>query len=103
MAYLVNVTPRARRDLEALYLAINAGYSDAAFRWFNGLERTLLTLEENPERCPVTPEDANLRHLLYGKKPHTYRVIYRLARRCEVDVLHVRHWARNTFQPGDLT
>jgi hypothetical protein len=61
--------PRAQRDLDAIYAAIDAEHSDAAFRWFNGLERALLTLEEIPARCPITQEDAHLRHLLYGKNP----------------------------------
>jgi toxin ParE1/3/4 len=103
MAYLVNISLRAERDLDSIYVAINAQYSDAAFRWFNGLERALLTLEERPDRCPVTPEDAQLRHLLYGKKPHVYRLIYRVSEpHREVDVLQVRHWARQPFKRGDL-
>jgi toxin ParE1/3/4 len=104
MAYLVNVSLRAEEDLAGIYAAINADSSDSAFRWFQGLERAILTLEENPERCPVTPEDANLRHLLHGKKPHVYRVIYRLVHKTnEVDVLHIRHRARQAFSADDLT
>jgi toxin ParE1/3/4 len=103
MGYLVNATLRAEQDLAAIFVAINAEYSDTAFRWFNGLDRVILTLEENPERCPVTPGDANLRHLLHGKKPHIYRVIYRiLHKRSEVEILHIRHRARRPFEPNDL-
>jgi toxin ParE1/3/4 len=103
MAYLVNVTPRAKRDLDAIYAAINAEFSDTAFRWFNGLERAILTLEEGPERCPPTPEDGRLRHLLYGKKPHVYRVIYSLGQKSgAVDILHIRHGARQAFMSEDL-
>jgi toxin ParE1/3/4 len=103
MAYLVKVMPRAERDLNAIYVAINAEHSDAAFRWFNGLERALLTLEDFPTRCPVTAEDAQLRHLLFGTRPHVYRVIYRILERShEVDILHVRHGARQVFKATDL-
>jgi len=43
----------------------------------------------------VTPEKAQLRHLLYGHKPHVYRVISRvLEREKQVVVLHIRHGAR---------
>jgi toxin ParE1/3/4 len=95
--------PRAQRDLNAIYEAINAEYLDAACRWFNGLEHALFTLEESPARCPITREDARLRHLLNGKKPHVYRVIYRLdERNNEVDVLHIRHDARQAFRADDL-
>jgi toxin ParE1/3/4 len=68
------------------------------------LERALLTLEESPERCPVTPEDDELRHLLYGNKPHIYRVIYRaLEKQKQVHVLHIRHGARQAFSVDDLS
>jgi plasmid stabilization system protein ParE len=104
MAYLVKIMPRAERDLVAVYAAINAEHSDAAFRWFRGLEHAVLTLKETPARCPVTPEDASLRHLLYGNKPHIYRVIYRiLEKQKEVDILHIRHGARQVFKTDDLT
>jgi len=103
MAYLVRIMPRAERDLDAIYQGINAQYSDAAFRWFNGLERALFTLEESPARCPITREDARLRHLLYGKKPHVYRVIYCFdEKNKEVEILHIRHGARQAFRTEDL-
>ena len=92
MVYQVRIMPRAERDFAALYGAIRAQHSDAAFRWLNGLQRAVFTLENNPARCPVTPESKNLRHLLYGRKPHVYRVIFRiLERRSEVEILHIRH------------
>jgi toxin ParE1/3/4 len=103
MAYLVRVAARAALDLDDIYAAINADLSDAAFRWFNGLERAILTLEEIPTRCPATPEDAQLRHLLYGKKPHVYRVIFRIAEKQKlVDLLPIRHGARQAFNRSDL-
>jgi plasmid stabilization system protein ParE len=103
MAYLVRITLRAECDLDSVYAAVNAENSDAALRWFNGLERALFTLEETPTRCSVTPENAYLRHLLYGKKPHVYRVIFRILEdRKDVEILHIRHGARQAFKPGDL-
>lgn len=104
MAYLVDIKPRAELDLGEIYEAVDAEHSGAAFRWFNGLERAVLTLEETPARCPATPEDRDLRHLLYGNKPHIYRVIYRITEKHNrVDVLHIRHGARQAFNPRDLT
>ncbi len=78
MAYLVNIVARAERNLADRYDEIGAEDSDAALRWYLGLNDAILSLEENPNRCPATPEDASLRHLLYGNKPHIYRVIYRV-------------------------
>jgi toxin ParE1/3/4 len=95
MAYVVKVTARAERDLALLFHAINAEDSDAALKWYLGLKKSIISLEHNPNRCPRTPENRNLHHLLYGSKPHIYRVIYRLSeRRKQVDVLHIRHGAR---------
>ncbi len=100
MAYLINVTARAERDLALLFYEINAEHSNAALKWYRGLKEAILSLDEHPSRCPVTPENRNLRHLLYGHKPHVYRVIYRIAeKRRQVDVLHIRHGARRRFKP----
>jgi toxin ParE1/3/4 len=103
MAYLDRIALRAERDLDVIHTAIDAEHSKAAFRWFNGLEHALYSLEESPARCPVTAEDAHLRHLLYGKKPHVYRIIYRLSEeRKEVEILHIRHGAQQPFKRDDL-
>jgi toxin ParE1/3/4 len=103
MAYLVNITSRAERDLAHLYGKINAEYSDAALKCYRGLKAAILTLEEHPSRCPVTRKSDKLRHLLYGNKPHIYRVIYRvLEKQKEVEVLHIRHGARRKLKPSDV-
>jgi toxin ParE1/3/4 len=103
MAYLVNITARAERDLAHLYSEINAEHSVAALKWYRGLKEAILRLEERPNRCPATRENAALRHLLYGHKPHIYRVIFRvLERQKQVEVLHIRHGARRKFKPPDL-
>lgn len=95
MAYRIEVTRRAGRHLDHIYGRINAEESAQAKAWFKGLVATILSLEEMPHRCPVTPEDKMLRHSMYGEKPHTYRIIY------EIDepngivlVLFIRHSAR---------
>jgi plasmid stabilization system protein ParE len=38
MAYLVNITPRAERDLAHLYRQIHAEFSAAALKWYKGLK-----------------------------------------------------------------
>jgi toxin ParE1/3/4 len=103
MAYLVNITSRAERDLARLYEEINAEHSDAALKRYRGLKDAILSLEERPNRCPVTPEKNQFRHLLHGHKPHVYRVIYRvLERQKHVEVLHIRHAARRRLKASDL-
>ena len=103
MAYLANITSRAQRDLAHLYREIDAGYSDAALKWYRGFKEAILSLEEHPNRCPATPENDKLRHLLYGNKPHIYRAIYRvLEKQKQVEVLHIRHGARRGFRKSDV-
>jgi toxin ParE1/3/4 len=51
----------------------------------------------------VTPEKAQLRHLLYGNKPHVYRVIFRVVEKQKrVDVLHIRHGARDKLKAPEV-
>ena len=103
MAYLVSLTARAGRDLAHLYREINVEHSDAALKWYLGLKEAILSLEERPNRCPMTPESHKFRHLLYGNKPHIYRAIYRvLEKQKRVEVLHIRHGARQRFKGSDV-
>jgi toxin ParE1/3/4 len=103
MGYLVNLTDRAERDFAELYIETNAESHDAALKWYLGFKRAIYALEEHPKRCPLTPESNQLRHLLYGKKPHIYRVIFRvLERQKQVQVLHIRHGARRKFKSPNV-
>jgi plasmid stabilization system protein ParE len=99
MAYLVNLTSRAQRDLAHLYGEINAGDSAAALQWYRAFKEAILSLEEHPNRCPPIAGNGKLRHLLYGSKPHIYRAIYRVVeKQKQVEVLHIRHGARRVFK-----
>jgi toxin ParE1/3/4 len=107
MAYLVEMTARAARDLEILYLQKNAAESRVAARWYNGLEEAVSSLTAHPYRRPVAPETHRmkrpLRHLLYGKKPHVYRVVYEVQEQPQkVWVLTIRHATRRKAQAGRL-
>ena len=103
MAYRVSLSQRAERDLDLLYEAIGAGQTAAALKWYQALKRAVFSLEENPLRCPTTQEDKRFRHLLFGKKPHVYRIIYRMRLRIKtVDILHIRHCAMDEFSPEEL-
>jgi toxin ParE1/3/4 len=103
MAYRVRITTRAKRDLIGVYQGIGAQYSEAARTWYRGLKVSIRSLRDNPYRCPATPESADFRQLLYGNRPHIYRVIYRVVEsQREVKILHVRHGARQEFRTADL-
>jgi len=101
MAYRVEVTARAVRDLRRIYQSINAGNSGQAATWFNGLETLVFSLEEKPLRGAVVPENANFRQLFYGNMPYVYRIIYAVDdSRGAVRVLHIRHGARQNLAPA---
>jgi toxin ParE1/3/4 len=103
MAYHVELTARASRNLRRIYRSINAADSELARVWFNGLEAAVFSLDEHPTRCPMTPENRNLRHLLYGRKGHVYRIIFTIDEvRGVVTVLHIRHGSRRPLpREGD--
>jgi plasmid stabilization system protein ParE len=95
MEYRVRVGPRAVRDLEAIYEFIGAESVDVAFEWFNALVEATYSLERFPERGATTSENRKVRHLLFGRKPNIYRIIYAVdKKRSVVNVLHIRHGAR---------
>ncbi|HXJ96550.1 MAG TPA: hypothetical protein VMT20_27240 [Terriglobia bacterium] len=81
MAFRVKTTARAKRDLDAILawlLSQEAG--ETGLRWFQGLREAVASLSHSPERCALAPENSSfpfeVRHLLYGRKPHVYRVLF---------------------------
>jgi toxin ParE1/3/4 len=102
-AYRVDLTDRAARDLRHFYRAIDAENSAQACAWFNGLERVILSLDQNPARGTAVGENANLRQLLFGRRRYIYRIIYAIDEPGSVvTVLHIRHGARDVFVPSDV-
>lgn len=102
MAYRVDLTERAVRDLRRIYVAINAAETAQARAWFNGLEKAVLSLDEHPARGAPIPENGSLRHLLYGRRRYRYRIIYAIDEHNRiVTVLHIRHGARDAFTPEE--
>ncbi|MFI5096914.1 MAG: type II toxin-antitoxin system RelE/ParE family toxin [Candidatus Acidiferrales bacterium] len=96
MAYLVRLTDRALRDMEAIYEFIKADESEGASAWFHELADAIYSLERFPERGTPVPESRKLRQLLFGKKPNIYRIIFAVDKRNRsANVLHIRHGARN--------
>jgi plasmid stabilization system protein ParE len=95
MAYSVRQTAQAYTDLDAILewlLAQEAG--NAGLRWLNGLQESLQSLSESPYRCMLAPENSvfpfEVRQLLYGRKPHVYRVLFTVEEDTVV-ILHIRH------------
>lgn len=98
MAFRVEIAEEAQRDAERILdwlIAEQAG--EAGWRWFEGLEKAIATLADLPTRCPLAPENAaspfEVRHLLYGHKPHVYRVLFTIDGDTVV-ILHIWHGRR---------
>src|SRR5688572_12804946 len=60
-------------------------------------ERRFASLSALPTRCPISAESRDspveVRQLLYGRKPHVYRILFAVDGD-SVQVLHVRHARR---------
>jgi plasmid stabilization system protein ParE len=99
MAYRVEIAKNAEAELEELYRWVVARAPQQGAKWFNGLERVILSLDQHPERCPVAPEsfdpDHPVRVLSHGRRPHVYRIFFTVDHRTKVvRVVHIRRGAR---------
>ncbi len=98
MAFRVKLTDRANHDLDGILAWLLAQQAGAAGgRWFQKLNVAVASLSELPQRCPRAPESAEfpfeVRELVYGRKPHQYRVFFTIEGE-DVVVLHIRHGRR---------
>src|SRR5262245_34350379 len=98
MAFHVDLSDRAQTDIAAIYdwlCSQQAG--DAGERWFVALREAIASLSTLPSRCPVASESreapVEVRQLLYGRKPHVYRIFFAIDGDV-VRVLHIRHGRR---------
>ena len=108
MPYRVEITRNAEADLEELYLWVVARAPQQGAKWFNGLERAVLSLDQHPRRCPVAPESIDpgspVRVLSYGRKPHVYRIFFAVDDATNVvRVVHIRRAARRRPTAEELT
>lgn len=101
MACHVRLPDRALRDVNPIYTQINAASSLQAAPWFERLEQAIYRLEQFPNRGARTPENAGLRQVLHGRKPHIHLVIYEVDEpKATVNVLHIRAPRRDRLLPG---
>ena len=102
MAFRVELSDRAQSDIAAIYDWLRSQQAgDAGERWFVALRGAIASLSALPSRCPVAPEsrDASIevRQLLYGQKPHVYRILFAIENDV-VHVLHIRHGRRRPLR-----
>ena len=102
MAFRVEITEDAESDGKGiLEWLISQHAVEAGLRWRQGLEEAIASLSDLPARCPLAPENKSfpfeVRHLLYGRKPHVYRVLLTIEGNT-VFILHIRHARRNPLK-----
>ena len=103
MTYRVIVEPTANRGIrEAVRWITEHQSAQVAAKWFNRLEKKVMTLGKHPSRCPIAAENdkfpEEIRELLHGPRKNKYRIIFTI-REDEVHVLYVRHAARDELEP----
>jgi plasmid stabilization system protein ParE len=102
MAFRVEQTARAKRDLDSIFRRLVAeGVCDGGMRWAEQLEAAIESLSEMPLCCALAPENATfpfeVRHLLYGRRQHVYRILFTINGNTVI-VLHIRHGTATRHQ-----
>ena len=94
MKYEVIITPSGKADIFETNTWLLENYPNIADKWLWETSKAVTSLAKSPERCAISLEsdafDVEVRQLLYGKKPHVYRVLFSI-RETKVFVLRVRH------------
>jgi plasmid stabilization system protein ParE len=98
MVFRVEISAEAETDADGiLEWLISQHAGETGIRWFVALEEALASLATFPERCALAPETLpfpfEVRQLLYGHKPHVYRILFSIEGQT-VNVLHIRHGRR---------
>jgi toxin ParE1/3/4 len=95
MAFRIEYTHLAQADLDTLLTwLIGQHPGEAGLRWMNGLQAAVETLRDMPQRCSLFRTDPRIsfevRQLFYGRKPHVYRILFRILDD-RVVILRIRH------------
>ena len=105
MKHRVVVQRLALQDLEQSYLWAARHAPETAARWLNRFQIALESLEINPLRCSLAPENGKvrreLRQLLYGRRPNVYRAVFTIDADT-VRVLRIRRAARRWLTKKEL-
>lgn len=104
--YQIRLTRQAERDLASVLRWFAEQRAMAAGnKWVSALMAKLVTLERNPDRCPIIDESTDvgleIREILFGKRQGIYRLLFRIDGRT-VHLLRIWHAARETPTADDL-
>jgi plasmid stabilization system protein ParE len=102
MTHQVVFQPSAQAEMEAAYDWTAERAPMTAAQWYNRFVDAIRSLADNPERCPLAPENEyfseEIRNLFYGKRRNAYRIIFTI-RGDTVHVLHIRRGSRQVLKP----
>jgi ParE toxin of type II toxin-antitoxin system, parDE len=105
VTYRVVVQRLAKEDLQAAYERAADRAPFTAARWLDRFQQSLQTLEQLPNRCPLAREhgkvDADVRELLFGKRPYVFRVVFAIDGDT-VRVLRIRRAQRRPLTRSEL-
>jgi plasmid stabilization system protein ParE len=103
MTYKIIVMPLAEREAQANHdwWAANRS-SEQAIRWYKEFANSILSLEQNPDRCALARENVRfhreIRQLNFGLSgKRTHRIVFTI-RRNEVVILRVRHLSQEEIE-----
>jgi plasmid stabilization system protein ParE len=100
MSYRIVIEQPAYADLDEAYEWIAQYSPEKATLWYFDKTERIESLQNNPKRCSLAPENhffpEEIRQLLFEK----YRILFTV-RDEEVHVLHIRHGARDTLKPDE--
>lgn len=103
MAFSVELTHAAQRDIEETidYIALDS--SVRAKKWHDALRDLLNSLKEMPTRHAIIQESESLNRALRSVRHHSHRVIYEVNEKHErVTVVRIYHASRKPLEAQDL-
>lgn len=106
MSHEVVLTEEAERGLEEVYQWYARQSTEAANKWYSGILQTFVSLEQNPERCPLATDNdrfpVEIRQLNYGSgRRLTHRIVFTI-RPGRVIIYAIRHLAQRDLRPEDV-
>jgi len=102
----LEVRPKARDDIRRIHSFITRKISHhSAAKWYTGLILRFRKLARSAETWPEADEagtvECDLRMVLFGKRPHVYRILFTIDGDT-VNVLRIRHAAQDAITQDDL-
>jgi plasmid stabilization system protein ParE len=99
MTFRVEISSSAENDtVTILEWLLSEQAGDTGLQWFLAMEKAIASLANFPERCPLAPESGRfpyaVRQLLYGRKPHVYRIVFSIEG-ASVRILRIFHGRRD--------